>query len=148
MKLGNDRHDVSIEYFADPTWTSFTKEPDIFVNHAATVEYPEPKSQAGKILHLLRAMRKIYHQCGAMLIELKPGPSRLPFNELEDKKLYASSVIRRAQNELFQYCSGYFPCYPDAKSVIAIGTGVHFGLGWTQWAFLNSQVELHRRPCK
>ena len=89
---------------------------------------PEPRSQAGKILHLLRARRRIYHQCGAMLIELKPGPSRLPFNELEDKKLYASSIIRRAQNELFQHCSEYFACYPDAKSVIAIGTGVHFGI--------------------
>ena len=63
-----------------------------------------------------------------MLIELKLGPSQLPFKELEDK-LYASSIIRQAQNELFQYCSGYFACYPDAKSVIAIGTGVHFGLG-------------------
>ena len=59
-----------------------------------------------------------------MVIELKQGPSRLLFGK--DYKLYAMSFIRQSQNDLFQYCSAYFACYPDAKSIIAIGTGGPF----------------------
>ena len=128
MQPRNDIHDVSIVSFADAT--SFEKEPDIFINHTATVELPEPKSRAHKMLHLLRAGRKVYHQCGAMIIELKQGPSRLLFKDRGDYKIRATSHIRQSQNDLFQYCSAYFACYPDAKSIIAIGTGGPF---WT-WA--------------
>ena len=126
MQPGNNIHDVSIVSFADAT--SFEKEPDIFINHIATLELPEPKTRARKMLHLLRAGRKVYHQCGAVIIELKQGPSRLYFNN--GYKLYAVSFIRQSQNDLFQYCSAYFACYPEAKSIIAIGTGGPF---WT-WA--------------
>ena len=59
-----------------------------------------------------------------LVIELKQGPSRLLFGK--DYKLYAMSFIRQSQNDLFQYCSAYFACYPDAKSIIAIGTGGPF----------------------
>ena len=46
MKPRNNIHDVSIESVADAT--SFEKEPDIFINHVATTELPEPKSQDRK----------------------------------------------------------------------------------------------------
>ena len=65
-----------------------------------------------------------------MIIELKPGPSRFLFDGPKDYRLYSTSVMRQAQTDLFQYCSAYFACYPDAKSVIDIGTGGPF---WS-WA--------------
>jgi hypothetical protein len=130
MKPRNNIHDVSIDSFADAT--SFEKAPDIFINHVATVELSMPKSRAHKMLHLLRAGRKIYHQCGTMIIELKQGPSRLEFNNLGDYKYCALNYIYEAQEDLIQYCSAYFACYPEAKSIIVVGTGGPF---WT-WAYI------------
>ncbi|KAF8957457.1 hypothetical protein BDZ97DRAFT_1846307 [Flammula alnicola] len=109
-KLGND---YSMESNSD--LASFEEEPDIFVTHVETVRLPQKRR------YELRGWRKAYHQCGAVIVELKKGPSRL----LVGSQYYldANYLIKDAQNDLLQYCSAYFACYPDATNVIAFATG-------------------------
>jgi len=146
MQSGNNIHDASIASINDAT--SFEREPDIFVTHIATVKLCEPKSQARRMRHELRAGRKIYHQCGAVIIELKQGPSRLLIGE--EYEIAALANVAEAQNDLLQYCSAYFACYAEATRVVAFATGGPF---WTwanvkrsktpKWNFLEGRANIY-----
>ena len=52
------------------------EEPDIVVNHVATVDLKMPTSQQSKNHYVHRAGKKVYHYRTALIAELKPAPSR------------------------------------------------------------------------
>lgn len=85
------------------------RKPSRLENQKDGVARTERESLEKKLRKQKRDLRggiKIYHQCGAATIELKPGPSRLKSGV--DYKLDAGRKISEAQRDLFQHCAAYF----------------------------------------
>lgn len=110
------------------------EEPDIFVSHVATVRISKPTTPESTDHYRNRAGRKVFHQCGAVIVELKRGPSRLQHGD--KRNLAIAAQIAKSQNDLLEYCSAYFASYPDAKSVIALAAA---GQYW-KWANIQRQA--------
>jgi hypothetical protein len=100
------------------------EEPDILVNHVATVDLKMPTSQQSKNHYIHRAGKKVYHYCTALIGELKPPPSRSLEGEAHESEVGAG--LRAAQSDLLEYCAAYFECHPKAKSVIALAAAGPF----------------------
>jgi hypothetical protein len=118
-KVADHGNTSSDSMVSSPDAASISNEPDLFVAHVATVKLPEPESVDMKAIHELHAGRKTYHQCGAVILELKRGPSRLPLTKEEywHKGVF---ILDDAIADLLLYCSAYFASYPEAKSVVAV----------------------------
>ena len=101
----------------------------MFITHVATSKILKSEEKGSS--YELRAGRKICHQCGAAIIELKKGPSWLLTGE--EYRMAATYLIKDAQDDLHQYCSAYFACYPDANTIVVFATGGPF---W-KWANIN-----------
>ena len=114
---------------SSPDAASFEQEPDMFISHLETCKILKSEEKGSS--YELRAGRKVCHQCGAAIIELKKGPSRLLTGE--EYRIAASSLIKEAQDDLLQYCSGYFACYPEADTIVVFAVGGPF---W-KWANIN-----------
>lgn len=106
------------------------EEPDILVNHVATVNLKEPTCQQSRDHYVHRAGKKVYHYCTSLIGKLKPAPRR----SLEgiDHVIAVGLGLRAAQKDLCQYCAAYFESHPKAKSVIAL---VAAGPFW-KWALI------------
>jgi hypothetical protein len=100
------------------------EEPDIVVNHVATVDLKMPTSQQSKRHYVHRAGKKVYHYCTALIAELKPAPSRSLTGEAHEAEV--GSGLRAAQSDLLEYCAAYFECHPKEKSVIALAAAGPF----------------------
>lgn len=126
-----DAYDISIDSIKDVG--SFGRQPDIYVSHIATalLSEPDPQNKDHVERHKLRCGRKVYHQCGAVIVELKQGPTRQKLGI--NYTVYAMSVVVNARDDQLEYCSAYFASHPESMSVIAIATA---GPVWT-WANIN-----------
>ena len=107
------------------------EEPDILVNHVATVNLKLPTCQQSRDHYVHRAGKKVYHYCTSLIGELKPAPSRSLKGA--DHATEVGTGLKAAQKDLCEYCAAYFKCHPKAKSVIALAAAGPF---W-KWALIN-----------
>ena len=96
----------------------------MFITHIATSKILTGKTSS----YEHRAGRRISHQCGAAIIELKKGPTWLLTGD--DYRMTAAASIKEAQDDLCQYCSAYFACFPDANMIVVFATGGP----WWKWS--------------
>lgn len=97
------------------------------MSHVASVVLPAPATKNEEEHSNHRGGRKAYHQCGAVITELKKPAGRLTDPGTPAK--HVSVNIKQAQIELFAYCKAYFACHSE-DSVIAFAAAGPF---W-KWA--------------
>ncbi|KAF9536626.1 hypothetical protein CPC08DRAFT_771500 [Agrocybe pediades] len=114
-----------------PGAPSLDEIPDIFVAHVASM----PKSSTRYKLH---AGRKIHYQAGALILELKRGPSDRHTLTPKSSPFAAQPLLDKATEDLWTYCSAYFACFREAESIVAMAAS---GKHW-KWA----NIQRHQVP--
>lgn len=80
LKYANDPavniYDIKINSIKDAGF--FGRQPDIYIFHITTalLSEPNPHNKDQVEHYKLCYKRKVYHQCGATIVELKQGPSQ------------------------------------------------------------------------
>jgi hypothetical protein len=109
-----------------PQQNATEREPDLFISHVESGSLCPNETNPAHFRH--RAGKKILHQCGVLIGEIKRAPDRDA--DLADQpaahRFHVMTKLATAQKELYEYCSAYFTSYSQAKTVIAFAAAGPF----------------------
>ncbi|KAF9455637.1 hypothetical protein BDZ94DRAFT_1316007 [Collybia nuda] len=132
---GDEGPNVSRESaVSQPEMNAIDEEPDFVLSHIAHYYQPPVgpnSSEAEKRHYLHRAGVKVFHQCCPLIAELKSAAPRFYKGLMQD--FFIKTSLWLACSDLMEYCSAYFKCNAEAKSVIALAASGPF------WYWANIQ---------